>query len=482
MVETKPFIGVLNSGNGFMSWLMRSFAGSLGLLLAISFVLPVAAHPMPNSVVLLRVHTNRIEADVQIPLSELQAAVGQGVDDDAAGLVERRGAFLRSYLTQHLRVQTADQRTWHVRVGTLAVQETTNSINGLYRELVAQVELLPPAGISARQFVLYYDAVLHQVVTHKVLVSVQQDWERGLVETESPVQVGVIELDIVNNRINPLRVNLATGSTWQGFRAMLRLGVDHIAEGTDHLLFLLVLLLPAPLLVQSRRWGAFGGTRYSVWRILKIVTAFTLGHSLTLLAGVVAAQNPDWVRIPSQPVEVLIAVSILVSAVHALRPLFPGREGWVAAGFGLVHGLAFADTLTNLRLDAGPMALSLLGFNLGIEAMQLVIIALTLPWLLLLSRTPIYSFVRVGGALLATLAAVAWVFERISGQANAITNGITRVAPLAPYGLAALALLAVTAWYINAYGVFKSAAYQACRPSRNSVGDRPVCLRKNRAK
>jgi HupE / UreJ protein len=93
---------------------------------------------------------------------------------------------------------------------------------------------------------------------------------------------------------------------------------------------------------------------------LRIVTAFTLGHSLTLLAGALG-----WLRLPGQPVEILIAVSILVSAAHAQRPLFPGREAQVAAGFGLVHilvhGLAFTGTLAGLHLSAGPLALSILG-------------------------------------------------------------------------------------------------------------------------
>jgi uncharacterized protein (TIGR03437 family) len=91
----------------------------------------------------------------------------------------------------------------------------------------------------------------------------------------------------------------------------------------------------------------------------------------------------------------LIAFSILVSAVHALRPLFPGKEIYVAAGFGLVHGLAFATVLSCLQLNAGPMALSILGFNLGIELMQLFVIAVTMPWLVLLSLTPLYPRVRV---------------------------------------------------------------------------------------
>lgn len=178
------------------------------------------------------------------------------------------------------------------------------------------------------------------------------------------------------------------------------------------------------------------GVRYSIRRLLLIVTAFTVGHSLTLLLG-----SLGWVRLPAQPIEVLIAVSILVSAGHALRPLFPGREAYVAAGFGLVHGLAFADTLANLHLDAGPMALSILGFNLGIEAMQLVVIALTIPWLMLLSRTPAYPTVRLSGALLAAVAAVAWVAERVTGQRNGLAEGVERVTEYAPYGLALLAAL-----------------------------------------
>ena len=402
------------------------------------FPTAVQAHPMPNSVVLLTVHASRIDAELQIPLVELQAAFGHAVNDSSARLIDRLGPQLRAYIQQHIRPQTPDGRPWSVLVETLTVQETQNPINGTYRELRAQVRMVPPAGADNRQFVFHYDAVLHQVVTHKILVSVRQDWARGVVEAEAPVQVGVIELDVVNNRTRPLTVSMAGGSAWTGFRAMVQLGIRHIAEGTDHLLFLLVLLLPAPLLVGSSKWSRFGGIRYSLRRLLLIVTAFTAGHSLTLLLGTLGL-----VRLPSQPVEVLIAVSILISAIHAGRPLFPGREGWVAAGFGLVHGLAFADTLTNLHLDAGPMALSILGFNLGIELMQLVVIALTIPWLILLSRTPAYRPVRLTGAFLAAVAAVAWAVERVTGVANALSAGVERVAGYAPYALVALALLAL---------------------------------------
>src|SRR5271165_3502823 len=125
-----------------------------------------------------------------------------------------------------------------------------------------------------------------------------------------------------------------------GFVNLFRLGMRHIAEGTDHLLFLLVLLLPAPLIVVGSRWAGFAGMSNSVLRILKIVTAFTIGHSITLALAAFGI-----VRVPSRPIEVLIAVSILVSAIHALRPIFPGKEAGIAAYFGLIHGLAFAATL-----------------------------------------------------------------------------------------------------------------------------------------
>lgn len=185
----------------------------------------------------------------------------------------------------------------------------------------------------------------------------------------------------------------AESFAWSGLIGAFYLGVHHISEGTDHLLFLLTLLLPAPLLTLAGRWKGGATIRRSLIHILGIVTAFTLGHSLTL-----ALSGFGLVRLPSQPVEVLIAVSILVSAVHAIRPLFPGRETIIAASFGLIHGLAFASALNELGLRGFYRLISVLGFNLGIEAMQLAVVTITFPALLLLSRTRFYSPFRIAGA------------------------------------------------------------------------------------
>ena len=180
-------------------------------------------------------------------------------------------------------------------------------------------------------------------------------------------------------------------------------------------------------------------------RLVKIITAFTIGHSLTLLAGAVGV-----LRLPSQPIEILIAISILVSAIHAIRPIFPNREMYVAAGFGLIHGLAFANTLSDLDLDAKAMTLSILGFNIGIELQQLFVVALTVPSLILLSKQPkIYDIVRIGSSILAGIAAIAWVFQRISGKNSFITEGVENVFGYGRWLILGLAILAVGSYFLN---------------------------------
>src|SRR5207302_9406893 len=117
-------------------------------------------------------------------------------------------------------------------------------------------------------------------------------------------------------------------------------------------------------------------------RIIQVVTAFTLGHSITLVFGALG-----WVRLPVVLVESAIAFSILVSAVHALVPIFRGKEVYIAGGFGLVHGLAFAATLSGFGFDPLTLVSCVLGFNLGFEAFQILMIMLVMQCLVVLSRT-----------------------------------------------------------------------------------------------
>jgi hypothetical protein len=226
-----------------------------------------------------------------------------------------------------------------------------------------------------------------------------------------------------------------------GLPSLFRLGMSHIAEGPDHLLFLLVLLLPAPLLVVGSRWRGTTGVRTSLLRILRIVTAFTLGHSTTLALAAFGV-----VHVPSHPIEVLIAVSILVSAVHALRPIFPGREARIAAFFGLIHGLAFASTLSELGLGRWERLAGILAFNLGIETMQLAVVAATLPSLILMSRARAYPWLRVGCALFAGVASVGWIVERMIDAQSSVDNVVNELVHHSVWIAGGLFLLSVVCW------------------------------------
>lgn len=422
--------------------LQRKYLFIILAILAFGVVVPQNshAHQQPTTIVLLDVSPDKVAMELEIPLSELELAFGHDVTENTETLIERLGPQLKDYLIAHIHPLTAKDQPWTVEVTNIKVEKAEQTQSGSYQEIKANLNLLPPPNVSTRKFTLNYDVILHQVVSHKALVSIRNDWESGNVG-EKLVDAGVIAVDTGTAQIFPLEINLEKGSWWIGFKSMVSLGMHHIKEGTDHLLFLLVLLLPATLLVTGKRWGDFGGTRYSLGQLFKIVTAFTVGHSITLLVGALG-----WLRLPQQPVEVLIAVSILISAVHAVRPIFPGKEMYVAAGFGLVHGLAFATVLADLNLGAAPMALSILGFNVGIELMQLFVIALVIPWLILLSQTAFYKWFRIAGALFAAVAAVAWIAERVSDTPNAISNFLQNVSEHAHLGVLMLALMALLAF------------------------------------
>lgn len=405
-----------------------------------SLVARVYAHQTPSTIILLDIKPEKVIVELQLPLSELELAFGHDVTKNTETLIERLGPQLKEYLLAHIHPMVARDQPWLAEVTDMEIGRAEQTASGPYQEITVHLVLTPPAGASTRQFIFDYDVIMHQLVTHSALVSIRSDWQ---LENESgqPVEVGVIRVDTKTSLIYPLDINLEKGNWWTGFKSMVSLGMEHIKEGTDHLLFLLALLLPAPLLAARGRWSAFGGIRYSIMNLLKVVTAFTLGHSVTLLAGALG-----WLHLPSQPVEIVIAFSILISAIHALRPIFPGREAYIAAGFGLVHGLAFATTLTNLNLSAGQMALSILGFNIGIELMQLFVVAITVPWLILLSPSGSYKVVRVIGSGIAGVAAIAWMMERIFNHPNLVTELLeqfVQYAPMAILALAGAALLSV---------------------------------------
>ncbi len=424
---------------------MRNFFLRFSIALLWLMPLQLLAHPSPNSLVFLDVSPSRVAMEVQLPVPELELAFGHSISNSPETLIERLGPQLQEYITAHIHAYVTKGHPWQVELTSLQMDNSKyTGTNIPYREVVAYLVLKPQPGESTRKFFLDYDVIMHRVVTHTALLSLRSDWENGTVEN-AEAEAGVIRRNLADNITTPVEITLESGSWWKGFKSMFALGMQHIKEGTDHLLFLLVLLLPSMLLLRGSNWGKFGGVKYSVRRLLQIVTAFTVGHSITLLISAAG-----WIKLPSQPVEILIAFSILISAIHALYPLFPGKEMYVAAGFGLIHGLAFATILSNMKLGASTLALSILGFNLGIETMQLFIVLITVPWLILLSRTPLYKWVRITGALMAGIASLAWITERSLGKPNWTTGLVQSATQYAGWCIATLAVGSVTVYIISA--------------------------------
>jgi len=202
-------------------------------------------------------------------------------------------------------------------------------------------------------------------------------------------------------------------SFWRPLRRFWMLGVEHIFTGYDHLAFLAGLLLLAavaqkatamqPLVPASAR-GALANTA-------KIVTAFTLSHSVTLIA---AALHPELV--PTRIVEPVIALSVAAVGAENLLPRLPRRRWILAFAFGLIHGFGFASVLSEIGLPRSGVVAALLAFNVGVECGQLCVVLAVLPVLLFAARRAprVYHRLFVGaGSVVLVAAGLFWLFQRL---------------------------------------------------------------------
>lgn len=222
----------------------------------------------------------------------------------------------------------------------------------------------------------------------------------------------------------PLREIALAEALW----TYAREGAFHIWSGPDHLLFLLCLLLPGLGLAAPRRavlsaesavsaapetagTSQHSGLRTVGMYALKVVTAFTLSHSITLAAAAL-----DWIALPDKLIESAIAASIIVSALLNLRG-GEGRQSWkLALGFGLIHGMGFANGLRELGLSSSHFIETLVAFNLGVEFGQLVVVlaAGLLLWPVL-NNERVIRLIQRWGSISILLMACVWLAERVLG-------------------------------------------------------------------
>ena len=364
------------------------------LLLALLLWLPAgpaAAHKPSDAYLTLRLDGTTVEGQWDIALRDLEHAIGLDADGDGAitwrELAGRESA-VAAYAVARLTVTEAGASCL-LAPRRLLVDEHTD---GTYAVLQFTADC--PAGAAA--FAVDYRLFADLDPLHRGLLRVE---DRGLTRTAvlGPEAPGF-------TFARGTRPSLS-GQAW----AYVQDGFRHILLGYDHVLFLLTLLLPAVVLRADGGWRPVGAFAPAALDVAKIVTAFTLAHSLTL-----ALATLHLVDLPSRLVESAIAATIVLAALNNLHPVVTRRMWLLAFGFGLVHGLGFAGALAALGLPRQAFLWSLLAFNLGIELGQLAIVVLFLPVAYVYRTAPLYPplVLRAGSCAIIGLGGF-WLVSRV---------------------------------------------------------------------
>jgi hypothetical protein len=364
---------------------------ALGRALVVLALLSGAAHAHKpsDSYLSLTVDGPRIEGRWDIALRDLEFAVGLDADGDGAitwGELRARHADIASYALSRLRL-AGDGRECAVKAGT---QEVDEHSDGTYTVLRFQADCAGEFAVLDAAYTLFFDFDAQ----HKGLLNLS---------TQTATQPGVFSIDHQSQRFE-----LASLSAWRQFAAFVREGIWHIWIGYDHILFIVSLLLPAVLIYSARRWAPARMFMPAFWDVAKVVTSFTVAHSITLSLAALGV-----ISLPSRLVESAIAASVVLAALNNIFPVVQGRRWVVAFAFGLIHGFGFASVLADLGLPQNALLLALVGFNLGVEIGQLAIVSLFLPLAFAVRGTAFYRrVVMTGGSALVTLIALVWFSER----------------------------------------------------------------------
>jgi hypothetical protein len=396
--------------------------GWLALALTLAS-LPALAHKESDAYLNLRTDAtdhHRLHGQWDIALRDIDFAIGIDGNHDGAitwGEVQARRTAIEQYALARVDIK-GDGLTCELQPTGQKIDEHTD---GAYD-------------------VIEFDAVCDKNIPSKLTVVYRlmfdlDPYHRGIVTIHAGDKVA----GAVLGPDRPVAtLNLHEPERWSEFKSFLTDGIWHIWTGIDHILFLLSLLLPAVLIrrrldtpahdshfgagvadssgammaLTSRharyRWEAVGSFWPACLDVIKIVTAFSISHSITLTLAVLG-----FVHLPSRLVESGIALSVIVAALNNVYPLVHKRIWVVAFAFGLIHGLGFASALAGLQLPAGAMAASLGGFSLGVEIGQEAIVLAFLPLAFLLRKTRFYqvTLLRWGSALI-MLIATGWLVQR----------------------------------------------------------------------
>ena len=368
-----------HQGAGGASVLSYAAARAVCIVSILLSAAPVLAHPAPFSYLDLRLSAAGVTGTLVV--HDLDAAHELGIAEADSLLDPTIAAQYRDALVALLAPRLSlqfDRRPVEIEWATIDVVPERQSVRLTFR-----VADQAPGHLTIRAYLFPYDPI------HQTFINLYE---------EDAIRLQAI-LDASKQT-----VEYYAGST-QGRLAVIRTfvlsGIEHIMIGPDHILFLIGLLL-------------LGGT---LARLALIVTAFTIGHSITLSLAALDIVSP-----PAYFIEPLIALTIVVVGADNLLVLRAGQNqqasdirAWLAAGFGLIHGFGFAYVLKEFGLPQVALVWSLLAFNIGVEIGQLLIVVVVAGSLMLIRKRSAVAarVIAVGGSAAVIVAGVYWFVERV---------------------------------------------------------------------
>ena len=371
---------------------MRALAAVLLSIFVLVLASPAQAHKPSDSYLTLGLEDQRITGRWDIALRDLDFAIGLDADGDGAirwGEVKARRAQIQTYALSRLTVDGDEKPCW-LHASDLLIDQHSD---GAYAVLV----LSGACPAKPQRLGVAYRLFADFDPQHRGLVRLTADGRDhalvlgGARTRQSVAMTGVGRLHEVGDFIGT--------------------GVFHIWTGFDHLLFLISLLLPAVLMRQDGRWVGQASAKAAGGEILRIVSAFTLAHSITLSLATLGV-----VSLPARLTESLIALSVVFAAFNNLRPMLTRRIWMAAFVFGLIHGFGFANVLRDLGLAQTSLLWALLAFNIGVELGQIVVVGLVMPAAWRARNTRFYGKVLMPfGSMAIMLIATIWLVQRALG-------------------------------------------------------------------
>ena len=387
---------------------VASSAMLAALLLLVFTASRAAAHTGDQTYLYLDVTEASLSGRIEAPIADLREALDlelEGTDEEVLDELLANLDRVHAYFDEHLRIGT-DDAEWAVDFDSVELfysdlpEDDDNYV--LFPLVVDVSAAVADNGTVPREFEVAFDPFFDEIDDRDALLLIGNDWEAGVIDNGREV------FATFDGGNRTQAIDLGDTGWVKNFTASGKLGINHIKTGPDHILFVLVLLLPS-VLVFSAGWRPAPSFTAALWRVLKIVTMFTVAHSITFtLAGL------ELLPLPSpRIVESIIAISIAAAALHNIRPLAPNREWLISFAFGLFHGMGFASLVSGLDVDRGTQLVSLLGRNVGIEIGQALVVLLLFPALFLLRRTRYFQPFFVAFSIFLAVVSIGWMIERL---------------------------------------------------------------------